>query len=481
MTLTDLHGWRESALIDGAWVPASDGQGTAVYDPATGARIAVVPSLGAEDTKRAIAAAEKALVAWRACVAGERADILMRWYALMLEHAEALARIMTAEQGKPMAEARGEVVYAAGFVRWFAEEARRIDGEIIPAPRSTQRILVWQEPVGVTAAITPWNFPAAMVTRKVAPALAAGCTMILKPAPETPLTALALAALAEEAGVPAGVLNVVTGDAAAIGGALMDSPVVRKLSFTGSTPVGRMLYAQAAPTLKRLSLELGGNAPFVVFDDADLEAAVEGAMLGKFRNAGQTCVCVNRFLVQDGIHDRFVERLHARMTDLVVGPGTDPRSTIGPLINERAVVKVDDHVADAVRRGGRLVAGGKRERGLFYQPTLIADVPADAKITRDETFGPLAGIIRFREEAEAIRLANDTEFGLAAYLYTRDIGRAMRVAGALEYGMVGLNEAAISTEVAPFGGIKASGMGREGSRHGIAEYLELKYVMMGGL
>ncbi|MBD8641869.1 NAD-dependent succinate-semialdehyde dehydrogenase [Sphingomonas sp. CFBP 13733] len=480
MTLYTLHPFRDRALIDGRWVSAT-GQGSAVYDPATGEIIAFVPDLGRQEAQLAISAAERALVGWRARPAGERADILMRWYALMQDHRDALAQILTAEQGKPLAEAAGEILYAASFLRWYAEEARRVDGEIIPAPKASQRILVWHEPVGVTAAITPWNFPAAMITRKVGPALAAGCTMILKPAPETPLTALALAALAEEAGVPAGVFNVVTGDAAAIGGALMDSPVVRKVSFTGSTPVGRMLFAQAAPTLKRLSLELGGNAPFIVFDDADLDAAVDGAMLGKFRNAGQTCVCVNRFLVQDSVHDRFVEMLRERIAKLVVGPGTDPDTTIGPLINEKAVIKVEDHVADAVRRGGRLVAGGKRGEGLFYPPTLIADVPADAAIARDETFGPLAGVIRFTDEAEAIRLANDTEFGLAAYAYTRDIGRAMRVAGALEYGMVGLNEAAISTEVAPFGGIKASGQGREGSRHGIAEYLELKYVMMGGL
>lgn len=479
MTITSSAIFRDRAFVGGEWLTGADT--TPIVNPATGETIASVPNLGADAARQAIAAAERALPEWRARPAGERADILLRWYALMLDRQEELAQILTAEQGKPLAEARGEIQYAASFIRWFAEEARRIDGEIIPAPRSTQRILVWREPVGVTAAVTPWNFPAAMVTRKVGPALAAGCTMILKPAPETPLTALALAALAEEAGVPAGAFNVVTGDAAAIGGALMESAVVRKLSFTGSTPVGRLLYAQAAPTLKRLSLELGGNAPFIVFDDADLDAAVDGAMLGKFRNAGQTCVCVNRFLVQDGIYGRFVEKMRERVEQLVVGDGTDPTTTTGPLINERALVKVDDHVADAVRRGGRVVAGGERMNGRFYRPTLIADVPADALISRDETFGPLAGVIRFHDEDEAIRLANATEFGLAAYAYTRDIGRAMRVAGALEYGMVGLNEAAISTEVAPFGGIKASGMGREGSRHGIEDYLELKYVMLGGL
>ena len=479
MTIRNLHPFREEAFVGGIWTTAPET--VPVTDPATGEVIAHVPHLGADETRTAIDAAAKAQAEWRHRPAGERADLLLRWHGLMLEHQEALAAILTAEQGKPLAEAKGEVLYAASFVRWFAEEARRIEGEVIPAPRSNQRILVWSEPVGVVAAITPWNFPAAMVTRKVAPALAAGCAIIVKPAPETPLTALALAALAEEAGLPAGLLSVVTGEATAIGGAFMASDVVRKLSFTGSTGVGRKLYEQSAPTLKRLSLELGGNAPFLVFDDADVDAAVEGALLGKYRNAGQTCVCVNRFLVQDGIHDAFVERLRQRVEGLVVGRGTEAGVTIGPLINARAVEKVEQHVADAVARGGRLLAGGARQEGLFFPPTLIADVPRDALVASEETFGPLAAVIRFETEEEAIRMANDTEFGLAAYAYTRDIGRAMRVAGALEYGMVGLNEAAISTEVAPFGGIKASGMGREGSRHGITDYLELKYVMMGGL
>lgn len=479
MTIRNLHPFREQAFVGGIWTTAPET--VTVTDPATGEVIAHVPHLGADETRTAIDAAAKAQAEWRHRPAGERADLLLRWHGLMLEHQEALAAILTAEQGKPLAEAKGEVLYAASFVRWFAEEARRIEGEVIPAPRSNQRILVWSEPVGVVAAITPWNFPAAMVTRKVAPALAAGCAIIVKPAPETPLTALALAALAEEAGLPAGLLSVVTGEATAIGGAFMASDVVRKLSFTGSTGVGRKLYEQSAPTLKRLSLELGGNAPFLVFDDADVDAAVEGALLGKYRNAGQTCVCVNRFLVQDGIHDAFVERLRQRVEGLVVGRGTEAGVTIGPLINARAVEKVEQHVADAVARGGRLLAGGARQEGLFFPPTLIADVPRDALVASEETFGPLAAVIRFETEEEAIRMANDTEFGLAAYAYTRDIGRAMRVAGALEYGMVGLNEAAISTEVAPFGGIKASGMGREGSRHGITDYLELKYVMMGGL
>ncbi|MDF2638627.1 MAG: NAD-dependent succinate-semialdehyde dehydrogenase [Novosphingobium lindaniclasticum] len=479
MTIRNLHPFREQAFVGGIWTTAPET--VPVTDPATGEVIAHVPHLGADETRTAIDAAAKAQAEWRHRPAGERADLLLRWHGLMLEHQEALAAILTAEQGKPLAEAKGEVLYAASFVRWFAEEARRIEGEVIPAPRSNQRILVWSEPVGVVAAITPWNFPAAMVTRKVAPALAAGCAIIVKPAPETPLTALALAALAEEAGLPAGLLSVVTGEATAIGGAFMASDVVRKLSFTGSTGVGRKLYEQSAPTLKRLSLELGGNAPFLVFDDADVDAAVEGALLGKYRNAGQTCVCVNRFLVQDGIHDAFVERLRQRVEGLVVGRGTEAGVTIGPLINARAVEKVEQHVADAVARGGRLLAGGARQEGLFFPPTLIADVPRDALVASEETFGPLAAVIRFETEEEAIRMANDTELGLAAYAYTRDIGRAMRVAGALEYGMVGLNEAAISTEVAPFGGIKASGMGREGSRHGITDYLELKYVMMGGL
>ena len=479
MAIQDLHPYRDKAYIGGQWVGCTET--TVITDPATGKAIAAVPCLGADETIRAIEAARTAQIGWRAVPVKAKADIMMRWYQLLLDHQHALARILTAEQGKPLAEARSEILYGAGFIRWFAEEARRLNGEVIPAPEASQRVLVWPEPVGVVAAITPWNFPAAMIARKVGPAIAAGCSIIVKPAPETPLTALSIAALADEAGLPKGVLNVVTGDAASIAGALMSSPVVRKLSFTGSTDVGRKLYEQSAPTLKRLSLELGGNAPFIVFDDADLDAAVAGAMLAKFRNAGQTCVCVNRFLVQESIHDEFVARLDERIRALVVGCGTAENVTVGPLINGRAVSKVQSHVTDALERGGRLIRGGKCDQGLFYQPTLIANVPRDALLAKDETFGPLAATIRFCDEADAIALANDTEFGLAAYLYTRDIGRAMRVASALEYGMVGLNEAAISTEVAPFGGIKASGIGREGSRHGIAEYVEQKYVMVGGL
>ncbi|QZX85078.1 NAD-dependent succinate-semialdehyde dehydrogenase [Metapseudomonas otitidis] len=475
--------FRQQAYIDGQWLDAADGARQDIFNPATGACIGQVPNLGAAEAQQAIEAAERAWPAWRALTAKERSARLKRWHALMIEHTETLAQILTLEQGKPLAEARGEIVYAASFIEWFAEEAKRIYGDTIPSHKGDARIVVTKEPIGVVAAITPWNFPAAMITRKAGPALAAGCPCIVKPAPETPFSALALAALAEQAGIPAGVFNVITGDAVAIGGELTASPAVRKLSFTGSTAIGKLLMAQCAPTLKKVSLELGGNAPFIVFDDADLERAVEGALVAKFRNAGQTCVCVNRFLVQDGIHDAFVARLAERVAQLKVGSGFDEGVTQGPLINERAVAKVEDHVRDALAQGARLLCGGERHplgHG-FYPPTVLAEVNTGMKVAREETFGPLAAVFRFQDEAEAVRLANDTEFGLAAYCYTRDLGRAWRMSEALEYGMVGINEGLISTEVAPFGGIKASGLGREGSHYGIEDYLEIKYTLMGGL
>ncbi|MDG9784051.1 NAD-dependent succinate-semialdehyde dehydrogenase [Metapseudomonas otitidis] len=475
--------FRQQAYIDGQWLDAADGARQDIFNPATGACIGQVPNLGAAEARQAIEAAERAWPAWRALTAKERSARLKRWHALMVEHTETLAQILTLEQGKPLAEARGEIVYAASFIEWFAEEAKRIYGDTIPSHKGDARIVVTKEPIGVVAAITPWNFPAAMITRKAGPALAAGCPCIVKPAPETPFSALALAALAEQAGIPAGVFNVITGDAVAIGGELTASPAVRKLSFTGSTAIGKLLMAQCAPTLKKVSLELGGNAPFIVFDDADLERAVEGALVAKFRNAGQTCVCVNRFLVQDGIHDAFVARLAERVAQLKVGSGFDEGVTQGPLINERAVAKVEDHVRDALAQGARLLCGGERHplgHG-FYPPTVLAEVNTGMKVAREETFGPLAAVFRFHDEAEAVRLANDTEFGLAAYCYTRDLGRAWRMSEALEYGMVGINEGLISTEVAPFGGIKASGLGREGSHYGIEDYLEIKYTLMGGL
>ncbi|MDU9400364.1 NAD-dependent succinate-semialdehyde dehydrogenase [Pseudomonas sp. zfem003] len=475
--------FRQQAYIDGQWLDAADGARQDIFNPATGACIGQVPNLGAAEARQAIAAAERAWPAWRALTAKERSARLKRWHALMIEHTEPLAQILTLEQGKPLAEARGEIVYAASFIEWFAEEAKRIYGDTIPSHKGDARIVVTKEPIGVVAAITPWNFPAAMITRKAGPALAAGCPCIVKPAPETPFSALALAALAKQAGIPAGVFNVITGDAVAIGGELTASPAVRKLSFTGSTAIGKLLMAQCAPTLKKVSLELGGNAPFIVFDDADLERAVEGALVAKFRNAGQTCVCVNRFLVQDGIHDAFVARLAERVAQLKVGSGFDEGVTQGPLINERAVAKVEDHVRDALAQGARLLCGGERHplgHG-FYPPTVLAEVNTGMKVAREETFGPLAAVFRFHDEAEAVRLANDTEFGLAAYCYTRDLGRAWRMSEALEYGMVGINEGLISTEVAPFGGIKASGLGREGSHYGIEDYLEIKYTLMGGL
>ncbi|KFX71569.1 succinate-semialdehyde dehydrogenase [Pseudomonas taeanensis MS-3] len=483
MTPAAAQLFRQQAFIDGQWCDAQDASTQDIFNPANGATIGQVPNMGTAETQRAIAAATAAWPAWRARTAKERSNILKRWHALMLENADALAEILTLEQGKPLAEAKGEILYAASFIEWFAEEAKRIYGDTIPSHKGDARIVVSKEPIGVVAAITPWNFPAAMITRKAGPALAAGCPCIVKPAPETPFSALAMAALAEQAGIPAGIFNVITGDAVAIGGELTASADVRKLSFTGSTAIGKLLMAQCAATLKKVSLELGGNAPFIVFDDADLERAVEGALIAKFRNAGQTCVCVNRFLVQDGIYDAFVSRLAERVAEFTVGDGFAAGVTQGPLINERAVAKVEDHVQDALGKGARLLCGGERHAlgNGFFQPTVLADVSLEMKVAREETFGPLAAVFRFGSEAEAVQLANDTEYGLAAYCYTRDLGRAWRMSEALEYGMVGINEGLISTEVAPFGGIKSSGLGREGSKYGIEDYLEIKYTLMGGL
>lgn len=473
---------RSDCLIDGKWITApggpAPGRTTPVTDPATGQIVGQVPDLGAVEAEAAIASAARALPAWSARTAKDRGAIMRRWFDLVIANADDLAALMTAEQGKPLAEAKGEVLYAASFIEWFAEEAKRIYGETIPAPTADKRLLVIKQPVGVCAAITPWNFPAAMITRKAAPALAAGCTMIVKPAEQTPLTALALAVLAERAGVPAGVLQVITGDARAIGGVLTGSDVVRKLSFTGSTEVGRILMAQSAPTIKKLSLELGGNAPFIVFDDADLDAAIEGALASKYRNAGQTCVCANRLYIQSGIHDAFAARLAETVRTMKLGRGTEPGVTVGPLIDEAAVQKVESHVADALAQGATLVTGGRQPPlgGNFYEPTILTGVTQKMKVAREETFGPVAPLFRFETEEEVIAMANDTEFGLAAYFYTENVRRVWRVAEALEYGMVGHNTGLISNEVAPFGGIKQSGLGREGSRHGIEEYLEIKYL-----
>ncbi|WP_185267132.1 NADP-dependent succinate-semialdehyde dehydrogenase [Halopseudomonas xiamenensis] len=485
----ELHApelFRQQAFINGNWCEAERGQRTEIFNPATGERLGSVPDMGVEDTGRAIDAAHAAQPAWRRRTAKERAVILRRWYELIMQHQEDLARIMTAEQGKPLAEARGEIAYAASFIEWFAEEAKRVYGDLIPAHQGDKRILVQKEPVGVTAAITPWNFPAAMITRKAGPALAAGCAMVLKPAPQTPFSALALVHLAEQAGLPAGLLSVVTAgvdNSRQVGAELCASPVVRKLSFTGSTAVGIQLMQQCAPSLKKLSLELGGNAPFIVFDDADLDEAVEGAMISKYRNAGQTCVCANRLYVQAGVYDAFAEKLAAAVRRLEVGDGMREGVTTGPLINAEAVQKVQLHVKDAVESGATLLAGGKPHAlgGLFFEPTILTEVTSDMLIAREETFGPVAPLFRFDDEADVIRLANDTEYGLAAYFYARDLSRVFRVAEALEYGMVGINTGLISTEVAPFGGMKASGLGREGSKYGIDEYLEIKYLCLGGI
>jgi len=467
--------------VDGRAVRAADGATLAVTNPATGETLGRVPALSAAEVEQAVAAAAAAFPAWRARTAKERAAVLRRWSELLLAHQSDLALLITLEGGKPLAEAKGEVAYAASFLEWFGEEAKRIDGQLIPSHKAGTHIVVLREPVGVAATITPWNFPAAMLARKLAPALAAGCTVVSKPAEATPFTALAMARLGERAGLPAGAWNVVTGEPARVGSVLTASATVRALSFTGSTATGRLLMAQCAPTVKRLALELGGNAPFLVFDDADLERAIEGALVSKYRNTGQTCVCANRFLVQDGIYDAFAARLTERVRALQVGDGREPGVQQGPLISAAALAKVEAHVADALGQGAKLLCGGRRHArgGNFYEPTVLAEATPAMRCAREETFGPVAPLFRFRDEGDAIRLANDTEFGLAAYLYTRDLGRAWRVAEALEVGILGINEGLISTEVAPFGGVKQSGLGREGSHAGIDEYVELKYVLMG--
>jgi succinate-semialdehyde dehydrogenase / glutarate-semialdehyde dehydrogenase len=472
---------KTQAFIDGAWVGEAR---MPVIDKATGEEIARVPAMGATETHAAIEAAHRAFPAWSKLLAKERAKIIRRWYELIIEHADELALLLTKEQGKPLAEAKGEIIYGAAFVELFAEEAKRVYGETIPTHKADARVVIMKQPIGVVAAITPWNFPSAMITRKVSPALAAGCTVVVKPAEDTPLSALALAELAQRAGIPKGVFNVVTAkDPVPVGRALTENPLVRMVTFTGSTEVGKLLMEQAARTVKRVGMELGGNAPFIVFDDADIDRAVAGAVASKFRNAGQTCVCANRFLVQDGVYDAFAEKLTAAVKKLKVGDGTDPGVTVGPLINKDAVRKVEEHVADAIEHGAAVVIGGKPSTlgGNFYEPTVLTGVTPEMKVAREETFGPVAPLFRFKTEEEAVRMANDTPFGLAAYFFTRDLGRCWRVAEALEYGIVGVNEGITSTEIAPFGGMKESGIGREGSHHGIEEFLETKYTLMGGL
>ncbi|MGZ5061438.1 MAG: NAD-dependent succinate-semialdehyde dehydrogenase [Usitatibacter sp.] len=481
--LKDPRLFRESAYIDGAWVEADSRARFEVDNPATGAVIGHVPDMGAAETKRAIAAAEAALPAWRALTGKERSRILRKWFDLIVANADDLALLLTTEQGKPLAESKGEIAYGASFVEWFAEEAKRVYGDMIPSPSSDRRIMVIKQPVGVVGAITPWNFPNAMITRKVSPGLAAGCTFVLKPAEQTPFSALALAELAERAGMPKGVLNIVTGDPVAIGQELCASPIVRKITFTGSTEVGRILMRQSADTIKKLSLELGGNAAFIVFDDADLDAAVDGALASKYRNAGQTCVCANRIYVQDPVYDAFAARLAEKVRSFKVGHGTEAGVQIGPLIDAQGLAKVEEHVADAIAKGAKLMMGGKRHAlgGRFYEPTLLTEVTSDMKVTREETFGPVAPLYRFKSDEDAVRLANATEFGLASYFYARDVGRVFRVAEAIESGIVGVNVGIIATEVAPFGGVKQSGLGREGSKYGMDDFLEIKYVAIGGI
>ena len=483
LVLDDSSLLHQQCYVDGRWIDADDGGSMPVVDPATGELVGTVPMLHATETKRAIDAANRALPAWRAKTAKERSAILRKWHDLMQANAGDLARILTAEQGKPLAEAKGEIAIAAAYVEWFAEEAKRIYGDVIPTMANDRRLVVVKEPVGVCAAITPWNFPSAMITRKVSPALAAGCTVVIKPAEATPFSAFALAELADRAGFPHGVLNVVTGDAPSIGGEMCANPIVRKISFTGSTEVGRLLMKQAAPTIKKISLELGGNAPFIVFDDADLDAAAEGAIVSKYRNAGQTCVCANRFFVHEKVYDAFAQKLAVKVGALKVGRGTETGVTQGPLINADAVAKVEEHLADAKARGAKVAIGGTRHAlgGTFYEPTVLTGVTPDMQIFREETFGPVAPLIAFKDDAEVIELANRSEFGLASYFYSRDIGRIWRVAEALEFGMVGVNTGLITTEVAPFGGMKQSGLGREGSKYGIEEFVEVKYICFGGV
>ncbi|MCP3791507.1 NADP-dependent succinate-semialdehyde dehydrogenase [Pseudomonas sp. N2-11] len=476
MQLKDAQLFRQQAFINGEWLDADSGQTINVTNPATGEVIGTVPKMGTAETRRAIEAADKALPAWRALTAKERSTKLRRWFELMIENQDDLARLMTTEQGKPLAEAKGEIAYAASFIEWFAEEAKRVYGDTIPGHQPDKRLIVIKQPIGVTAAITPWNFPAAMITRKAGPALAAGCTMVLKPASQTPYSALALVELANRAGIPAGVLSVVTGSAGEVGGELTGNALVRKLSFTGSTEIGRQLMQECAKDIKKVSLELGGNAPFIVFDDADLDKAVEGAIISKYRNNGQTCVCANRIYVQDGVYDAFAQKLAAAVAKLKIGNGLEDGTTTGPLIDGKAVAKVQEHIEDAVSKGAKVLSGGKLIEGNFFEPTILVDVPKTAAVAKEETFGPLAPLFRIKDEAEVIAMSNDTEFGLASYFYARDMSRVFRVAEALEYGMVGINTGLISNEVAPFGGIKASGLGREGSKYGIEDYLEIKYL-----
>lgn len=483
MNLKDRTLFRQAALVGGGWIEADPGMGIAVNNPATGEIIGYVPKLGVDETRVAIAAAAAAQREWAARTAKERAAVLRRWFELMIANQDDLGRILTAEQGKPLAEARGEVAYGASFIEWFAEEARRLYGDIIPGHQPDKRILVMKQPIGVVAAITPWNFPIAMITRKAGPALAAGCAMVLKPASQTPFSAIALAVLAERAGLPAGLFSVLTGSAREIGAEMTGNVQVRKLTFTGSTEIGAELYRQCAPTIKKLGLELGGNAPFIVFDDADLEGAVEGALIAKFRNNGQTCVCANRIYVQEGVYDAFADTLATAVSQLRTGNGMDESVVLGPLIDEGALAKVGEHVADAVAKGARIVTGGQRHAlgGTFFQATVLADVTRDMAVAREETFGPVAPLFRFKNESDVIAQANDTEFGLASYMFAKDLARVFRVAEALEYGMVGVNTGLISTAEAPFGGVKLSGLGREGSRYGLDEFVELKYVCLGGI